>query len=447
MYIPFAAAGALILLFFVILAFSSIREHKPRATLLSLLTAASVTAAWFGWLLYYDPGDLQLTIPVVMILMIVLCYFMPLGGKKILRIGESSERVDERDTMFARDEYVPGTEKFEKYYAMRPENREIDDKMRRFPPLLEPGGRYYDRYRSGYIVSLFKFEERLVSQADGPVSSTRENVESVSISRKLKDYALHLGADEVGIARLNPRYVYSHVGRGPGQWGKAIENRHPYAIAYSVEMAYEKVEEAPGIGISEETALQYLNTQMISISLAQYIRDLGYSARAHIPGSDYQIMLPPVAYDAGIGELGRLGYIISPKFGARIRLGAVTTDIPLIEDAPVQFGVQDFCEKCRKCAVNCPSGSIPFGDKTIDRGVEKWQMQMEKCFHYWRHIGTDCGLCMRVCPFSHPTTLIHNIVRRGIKHSSFARTVSVYGDDFFYGKKVSFPRFPEENKQ
>jgi len=174
----------------------------------------------------------------------------------------------------------------------------------------------------------------------------------------------------------------------------------------------------------------------VSIVLADYIRSLGYPARAHIAGSNYQIMLPPVAHDAGLGELGRMGYLISPKFGARIRLGAVTTNLPLKTDKPIEFGVQDFCEKCKKCADNCPSAAIPSGEKTNVKGVEKWQLNVEQCLYYWRLIGTDCGLCMKVCPFSHPPSFLHNLVRIGIKRSAFARLISVWGEDIFYGKRV-----------
>jgi reductive dehalogenase len=149
-------------------------------------------------------------------------------------------------------------------------------------------------------------------------------------------------------------------------------------------------------------------------------------------------MLPPVAYDAGLGELGRMGYLVSPKFGGRIRLGAVTTDLPLIPDKPINFGLQDFCERCKKCAINCPSGAIPSGSKSEVRGVRKWKMNAELCLYYWRAIGTDCGLCMKVCPFSHPPTTIHNLIRLGIKNSSLARRISLWGDDIFYGKKNKF---------
>jgi len=168
--------------------------------------------------------------------------------------------------------------------------------------------------------------------------------------------------------------------------------------------------------------------------LAKFIRDMGYPARAHISGSNYQIMLPPVGYDAGLGELGRMNYLISKKFDARIRLGAVTTDLPLIPDKPIYLGVQDFCEKCNKCAVNCPSGAIGKGEKNEIRGVEKWELNVEQCYRYWRILGTDCGLCMKVCPFSHPNNFVHNIIRMGIRNSAFARKVSVWGDDLIYGK-------------
>jgi epoxyqueuosine reductase QueG len=138
--------------------------------------------------------------------------------------------------------------------------------------------------------------------------------------------------------------------------------------------------------------------------------------------------------------LGRMGYLISPEYGARIRLGAVTTDLPLVADQPISFGVQDFCDKCLKCAVNCPSAAIPQGSATMSNGVMRWPLNVEACIRYWRLVGTDCGLCMKVCPYSHPPTLVHNLVRTGLKRSAFARTVSVWGDDLFYGRKVRFEK-------
>ncbi len=368
----------------------------------------------------------------------VALYFIPIGQTSALKTIESTERFDERDGMFSREEYHAGTEKYDTYYTLHPENLSIDEKIRSKPELMSPGAKYFDPIRSEYISALFKIQHENCYKKASPNSESQVSKSSAEFTSILKEHTLHLGAAEVGTTVINPRWVYSNRGRGPGIWGEEITLKHKYAIVYSVEMDYFKVNEAPNIGITEETALRYMDTQKISMAIEEFIKNLGYDAKSHIPGSNYEVILPAIAQDAGLGELGRSGYLISPKYGGRIRLGVVTTDMPLLQDKEIKFGVQEFCDLCKKCATNCPSGAIPSGGKSIVRGVEKWQMNPEKCMIYWRHIGTDCGLCMKVCPFSHPDTLLHNFVRHGIKKSSLARHLSLIGDDFFYGKKVNF---------
>ena len=245
------------------------------------------------------------------------------------------------------------------------------------PGLLEPGGRFHDPVQSAYIDSVFESIRQLTGLVDGKIAENQQKIDRAAITQAIKRLVKNQGANDVGIAQLNPMYVYSNVGRGPETWGAPINNNHRFAIVFTLEMRYDYVDQAPRLPITEESALQYLNGASISISVAEFIRQLGYSARAHIAGSNYQIMLPPVAYDAGLGELGRLGYLISPRLGSRIRLGAVTTDLPLMPDKPINFGVQDFCAKCLKCAANCPSGAITKGSKIDVRGVEKWPLDIE----------------------------------------------------------------------
>jgi reductive dehalogenase len=438
--ILYLLVGGFICLFFVLFTISSVYEKKPRAIIISIIIMLVIGLVWFGWYILFAPSNFTLAIPLILFGLTVILFFAPLCKSKQLIIGYIDKKVDERDVIFAREEYEVSSDKYEKYYAMRPEYKDIDDKLRKLPELLEPGGRYYDPIRSEKINSIFRDIEALELKVDGEVNQKQARINSDGITAKIKNMVLRLGADDVGVAKLNPKFVYSHVGRGPEKWGTPIKNEHRFAIAFTCEMNYTAVETAPGLPITEESAVKYLKAAQISITLAKYIRSLGYPARAHIAGSNYQIMLPPVAHDAGLGELGRIGYLISPKFGSRIRLGAVTTDLPLKVDKPIEFGVQDFCEKCMKCAENCPSGAIPGGKKVNVKGVEKWPLNVEQCLHYWRMIGTDCGLCMKVCPYSHPPTLVHNLVRYGISHSSFARTVSLRGDDLFYGRKSKYER-------
>ena len=115
---------------------------------------------------------------------------------------------------------------------------------------------------------------------------------------------------------------------------------------------------------------------------------------------NYRVIAPLVARDAGLGELGRMGLLMTPELGPRVRLGVVTTDLPLVADQAVRDpSVIDFCTNCKKCAEVCPSRAISFGDKEEVDGVLRWQIDSEACFTFWCKVGTDCARCMSVCPY------------------------------------------------
>lgn len=439
LHILFLCTGGFVCLFLQLLVISSLREDQLRAAPVASALFIIFSLLWFGSYVVFSPPDTVMIAALIAVVFPAILFFCPIGHNRTLKITNPGQRFDERDVVFSREDYEPGTERYDTYYSSRPENKAIDDKLRRLPELLQPGGHYYDSVVSSRIDRIFDEIEELTTKVDGNAATPRQQVKPTEMTNIIKQKVLKLGASDVGVATLNPAFVYSHVGRGPEQWGKPIVNNHKYAIVFTMEMDYEAVDAAPGLPITEESANQYLLGARLSIELAEHIRSLGYPARAHIAGSNYQVILPAVAHDAGLGELGRIGYLISPKLGARIRLGAVTTDLPLLPNRPISFGVQDFCAKCLKCATNCPSAAIPDCGETTVRGVDKWPLNPEKCLHYWRAAGSDCGICMKVCPYSHPPTLVHNLVRAGIRRSSFARTVSVWGDDLFYGRKAFIP--------
>ncbi|MEE9442349.1 MAG: reductive dehalogenase domain-containing protein [candidate division Zixibacteria bacterium] len=429
--------AAIIFLMFVV---TSIREKRPRAAIISFTFAIIIIATGIIIINVAESNSLALYVFPAFLIVVFLIFFVPTGTGRRIEITDNAEKVDERDTMFARAGYKPGTTKYDSYYKRHPELKDADDNLRKLPGLLSPDSKYYDAIRAEHIEAIFKTIASMTASVDGDISKNKIIESPEKFTHKIKNLVMQLDAVETGVAKLRQNHVYSHVGCGPEPYGSGIKNRHQNVIVFSVEMNYEKVEEAPRIDITEETARGYLKAAVISISLARHVRDMGYPARAHISDSNYQIMLPPVAYDAGIGEIGRHGYIISPTYGSRIRLGAVTTNLPLEIDNPINFGVQDFCDRCKRCAVNCPSAAIPDCAPETIRGVRKWPLNIEACFKYWCSIGTDCGLCMKVCPYSHPPSLIHNLVRVGIKNSAIARKISVYGEDLFYGKRVPFQK-------
>jgi len=185
--------------------------------------------------------------------------------------------------------------------------------------------------------------------------------------------------------------------------------------------------------VIRESARQYYRAAVIGKTLAAVLRELGYAAKPHFD-AHYDVILPPLAVHAGLGELGRNNMLIADRHGSRVRIGAVTTDVPLTYDAPVSLGVREFCEACRKCAQSCPPRALSDGERVAVRGVWKWPTRVEQCYGYWRHLGTDCGICMAGCPFSHRNNAFHGTVRWLIKHMPWLAPLAVRADDLVYGR-------------
>lgn len=223
-------------------------------------------------------------------------------------------------------------------------------------------------------------------------------------------------------------------------WGTELPEPLPYAIVFAVEMAYDNVAAAPHTPTVVESAMNYAKGAYISTALADMISGLGHRAVAD-HSRHYNSLIVPLAVNAGLGELGRQGYLIAPKFGPRVRIFAVTTNLELIPDQPIDIGAEAFCRRCKKCAESCPSKSLPMDDKVVVNGVCKWKLDEESCYAYWAKVGTDCCICMAICPFSRPDTPLHRLVRRIIARSDGARHVLPYIDNFVYGRRWK-PRKP-----
>ena len=178
------------------------------------------------------------------------------------------------------------------------------------------------------------------------------------MTKFVKNWAKKLGAVSVGITELKDYHFYSTIGRGE-PYGAPVNLKHKYAIALTVEMEKILLDTAPHAPTAMESAQQYVNAGVIAVQLAEFMHGLGYPARAHIDGN-YRVICPLVARDAGLGEIGRMGLLITPELGPRVRLAVVTTDLPLVADErKYDKSVLDFCSRCKKCADNCPAKAIP----------------------------------------------------------------------------------------
>jgi reductive dehalogenase len=199
-------------------------------------------------------------------------------------------------------------------------------------------------------------------------------------------------------------------------------------------MRFEMVGTAPHTPTVIESMINYAKGAYLATQIAAYIANLGHSATAnHL--RHYDAVLVPLAVDAGLGELGRLGYLITKEYGPRVRLGAVTTNLPLVSDKPADIGVEDFCAICKKCSTCCPSQSIPSGQPTAVNGTLRWKLNEQTCFDYWARVGTDCNICMRVCPWSHARTFPHRLIVELVSRNRWSRRIFNAMDDVFYGRR------------
>lgn len=215
----------------------------------------------------------------------------------------------------------------------------------------------------------------------------------------IKAASYFLGVDAVGISRCPDWTWYSHDARGD-----AIRPPHDQAISMIIDQGYETMEGASGddwISVAQSMRA-YLRFSLLGGVIAQQIRNLGYSAKAHTV-MDGEVLQPPLLLLSGLGEVSRIGEVIlNPFLGPRLKSGVVTTDMPLAHDKPIDFGMQKFCDSCNKCARECPSGAITAGPKLMFNGYEIWKSDSQKCATY--RIGTlggaMCGRCMKTCPWN-----------------------------------------------
>ena len=236
---------------------------------------------------------------------------------------------------------------------------------------------------------------------DGAVNTSRSDStrNASNNANNLKAAAYFLGADAVGLSPCPEWTWYSH-----DAIGDVIDPPHKNAISMIIDQGFETMEGASGddwISVAQSMRA-YLRFALLGGVLAKHIRNLGYSAKSHTL-LDGTVLQPPLLLLSGLGEVSRIGEVIlNPFLGPRLKSGVVTTNMPMTYDRPIDFGLQDFCEKCNKCARECPSGAITAGPKLMFNGYEIWKSDSQKCATYriTTEGGAMCGRCMKTCPWN-----------------------------------------------
>ncbi|MEM0053441.1 MAG: 4Fe-4S double cluster binding domain-containing protein [Nitrososphaeria archaeon] len=144
----------------------------------------------------------------------------------------------------------------------------------------------------------------------------------------------------------------------------------------------------------------------IAFTLAKYIQDKGYLAYP-VPASqiiDQNKLIGVISHKlvanlAGLGWIGKNCLPITPKYGPRVRLASILTNMPLYAGTPVE----NRCGECNMCVQACPAKAFTGVSFRPEEPREK-RFNAQLCYKYQREreakIGDSlCGMCVYICPY------------------------------------------------
>lgn len=255
------------------------------------------------------------------------------------------------------------------------------------------------------MVTLRNLRREAVESPLPPIADQKPELSPAEWTAQLQTFVDAGDCEMTGVARLRPEWVFDHE-----------MTDLPTVIVLGVQHDYEELRHVPDLRGGKDVTRQYVRAAEVSKKVAGWLREQGHRADAVTGPMTGKILLIPPALDCGFGELGKHGSIINPEFGSAFRLGAVLTDAPLATTPARDFGIDDFCTRCRVCEKACPPEAIgPI--KQMVRGAEKWYVDFDSCIPFFAE-SSGCAICIAVCPWSRPgvgLNMADKVARRAIK--------------------------------
>lgn len=249
------------------------------------------------------------------------------------------------------------------------------------------------------------------------------------VKEKIRKFILDLGVDDVGFARVEDY-------RSPKSY--PVETFLPGARTI-ISLVFQELDtcESPSVTIAMNGRLDmnyfqrscsYQINRFLKREFQAKVVDMPYSSpmeqrKDRMGVADFSQRHAAVA--AGLGTFGRHNLVIHPRYGTRIGLTALVTDLDIEADAKIE---QDLCLHCDLCVRNCPGGALDEAGQTdigkcirhsqpygLRANIGFWQQfadsapeEQKRMFvdeKYWRiqqahSIGMQyyCFNCLKSCP-------------------------------------------------
>jgi len=174
-----------------------------------------------------------------------------------------------------------------------------------------------------------------------------------SNNKSIEKVAFVNGIDLVGVADLSELRAIRTEPRG-------LLKGYRYGI--SLVLALDKYDYAFTSDIEDQIAFPLI--RKVSSLIVDLISERGYRAIALDPNDGLRdsgplyyrskLSMKAVARAAGLGWIGKSAVFVSKRFGPRVCLGVVLTDMPLTPGKPSK----NECGRCGLCAKACPVGAL-----------------------------------------------------------------------------------------
>ncbi len=261
--------------------------------------------------------------------------------------------------------------------------------LREFFALHHEAQEYVTDHGKAYVIpvlprlsrAMHRLRRAARDQPSGPAPAVAD---PVALTAELRAAAASFGVSRLGVADNDPRYTFAETDAP----------QLPAVVVCVLEQDWAMTQTAPSVEAEMAAFHGYAEGMRRTAQLTRWLTARGFRAVPQgFPGDGMAIHY---AVAAGLGQLGLNGQLLTPEAGSRCRLLLLTTDAPLVRDAPRDFGLHGVCDECRACVRNCPVGAIPQTRREF-RGVTKAKLNTARCLPVVVQ-AAGCAVCMKVCP-------------------------------------------------